>query len=353
MEHLTSLCYNMGHETPWIPGGTGKAPPTRHCIAERGQDDSVGCSAFGGSIQKLRFPMAPRLPEGRVQSPSFKGDSRTSTQVVSDGAKKTVGATFDGSAGRGVSDRPLDPETDRPSHPQVLWHPVSSQSCVAVASGDRMELPETRASGFTKERKRDCSLEGLPVAPYKKKRKDLGPIWSSSMNLASCSFPISVVHGLREGKPRSSITSTSRTGFPPSMRCRCRRSGDAWRSTSGFGSGILTVWMFALFSKSCSSISRAPWSCCGIGAPSTDVKKSNSFLLTIRGFIWNIFLPTLLNLIPQNMSGIRPTTLFPIASRRVWPNSEQCYETPYDGSGDHQDSFGLASMPLVSPGVDR
>jgi hypothetical protein len=31
-----------------------------------------------------------------------------------------------------------------------------------------MELPETRAPGFTKERERDCALDGLPAAPYKK-----------------------------------------------------------------------------------------------------------------------------------------------------------------------------------------
>lgn len=348
------FCYNTGHETPWIPRGTGKAPSTRDRVAERGQDDdSFRCGAFGGSVEKLRFPMVPRVPEGRVQGPSFKGDSGASAQAVSNRAKQTGGATLVGSAGRRVSDRPLDIETHCPNHSQALWRPVSPQSCVAVASGNGMELPETRAPGFTKERERDRPLEGLPVAPYKKKPKDLGPIWSSSMNLASCSFLTSVVPGLREGKPPSSITSTDRTGFPPSMRCRYPRNGNAWSFISGSESGTLTVWMFALFSMSCSNISRAPWSCCGIGGPSTGGKKSSSFLLTIRGSIWNIFQPMLLNLTPQNMSGIRPTALFPIAGRRAWANSKQCCKTRYDGSGDHQGSFGLASLLPICLGKDR
>lgn len=353
MEHFTLFCYNMGHETPWIPRGTGKAPPTCHCVVERRQDDSFSRGAFGGSIKKLRFPMVPRVPRGRLQGPSFKGDSRTSSQVISNREKGIGATTFVGSAGRRVSDIPLDLETDCPNHSQALWNPVSPQPCVADTSEDGMELPETRAPGFTKGRERDCPLEGLPVAPYKKKPKDLGPIWSSLMSLASCSFPTSVALGLRKGKPRSSITSTNRTGFPPSMPCRCRRNGNAWRFISGSGRAILTVWMFVPSLKSWLNISGAPWSCCGIGAPSTAVKKSSSFLLTIRGFIWNIFRPMLLNLTPQNMFGIRPTVLFPIVRQRAWSSSKQCYETPYDGSGDPQRSFGLASLLPISHGPDR
>jgi len=353
MEHFSFFCYNMGHETPWIPRGTGKAPSTRHGVTERGQDDSVGCSALGGSVEKLRFPMVPRIPEGWVQGPSFKGDSRTSAEVIPDGARQAVGVTFVGSTDRRVSDRPLDLETDCSNHPQAIWRPVSPQPCVAVAPGDGMELPETRATGLAKERKRDRPLEGLPVAPYKKRPKDLGAIWSSSMSLASCSSLTSVVRGLRKGKHRSSITSTNRTGFPLSTRCRCRRNGNAWHFISGSEDGILTDWMSSLFSKSCSNISGDPWSCCGIVGPSTDAKKSNSFLLSIQGFIWNISRPMLPNLIPQNMSGIRPTGPFPIVHRRAWANSKPCCKTRYDDSGDHQDSFGLASTLLISPGADR
>jgi len=352
MERFNLFCYNMGHETPWIPRGTGKAPPARDRVAERRQDDSVCRSAFGGSIEKLCFPMVPRVPRGRVQGPSFKGDSRTSSEAVSKGEKEISGTTFVRSAGCRVSNRPLDLETDCPNHPQTLWHPLSPQSCVAGASRDGMELPETGAAGLTKERERDCALEGLSVAPYKKKPKDLGPIWSSLMSRASCSFQTSVALGLRKGKPRSFITSTNRTGFPPSVLCRCLQSGNAWLFISGLGRGILTVWMSVLSLKNCSNISGAPWSCCGIGGPSIDVKKSSSSFLNILGFIWNTFRPMLLNLTPQNMSGIRQIVPFPIVHQKAWPISKQCYETRYDDSGNPKDFFGLASLLRIFRGPD-
>lgn len=353
MERLNFFCYNMGHETPWIPRGTGKAPPTRDRVTERGQDDSFSRSAFGGSIQKLRFPMVPRVPRGRFQSPSFEGDSRTSSEAVSKEEKEISGTPFVGSAGCRVSNRPLDLETDCPNHPQALWHPLSPQSCVAGASRDGMELPETRAAGFAKERERDCALEGLSVAPYKKKPKDLGPIWCSSMSLASCSLQTSVALGLPKDKPRSSITSTNRTGFPPSVLCRYPRNGNAWLSISGFGRGTLTVSMSVLSLKNCSNISGAPRSCCGIGGPSIDVKKSNGFSLNILGFIWNTFRPMLLNLTPQNMFGIRQIVPFPIVYPRGWPNSKQCYKTWHEGSGNPKDFFGLASLLRIFLGPNR
>ena len=175
MERVNFFCYNMGHETPWIPRGTGKAPPARDRVAERKQDDSVCRSAFGGSIEKLRFPMVPRVPRGRVQGPSFKGDSRTSSEAVSKGEKEISGTTFVRSAGCRVSNRPLDLETDCPNHPQALWHPLSPQSCVAGASRDGMELPETRAAGFAEEREGDCALEVYRWPRIKKSRKTWGP----------------------------------------------------------------------------------------------------------------------------------------------------------------------------------
>jgi len=347
------FCYNMGHETPWIPRGTGKAPSTGHCLAERRQDKPVGRSAYSGSIKELRFSMVPGVPEGRLQGPSFKDDPRASSEALSEREGNPNRAALIRPAGRRVSDRPLDLETDCPDHSQAPWHPVSSQSCVEDTSEDGLELPETRAPGFTKERQRDCALEGSPVAPYKKKPKDLGPVWSSWMSRASCSFQTSVAPGLRKGEPQSSITSTNRTGFPLSMPCRCRRNGNAWSSISDFGRETSTVWMFVLSLKRCSNILEALWSCCGIGERSTAVKKSNNFSWTIPGFIWNIFRPMPPNLTRQNMSGTRLTAHSPIVHRRAWPNLKHSCKTRYDGSGDHQGSFGLVSMLPISLGEDR
>ncbi len=353
MERIVFFRYNMGHETPWIPGGTGKAPSPSRCLAERRQDNPVGRSANSRSIKELRFSMVPRVPGGWVQGPSFEDDPRASSQALPEREGNPNRATLVRPAGRRVSDRPLDLETDCPNHPQTLWHPVSSESRMAAASENGMELPETRAPGFTKERERNCALEGLPVAPYKKRPKDLGPIWSSLMNRASCSFPISVAPGLRKEKLRSSITSTNRTEFPPSMPCRCRQNANAWRFISDSGGGTLTVWMSGLSLEDCSDISEAPSFCCGIGERSTAVKKSNNFSWTIPGFIWNTSRPMPLNLTRPNTSGTRLTALSQTVRQRAWPNLKQCCKTRYDGSGDQQDSFGLASMLPISLGEDR
>ena len=353
MEQLSFFCYTMGHETPWDPRGTGKASSTRDRDRERRQDDSFIHCAFGGSIQKLRFPMVPRVPTGWFRGPSFKSDSRTSSEAFSKGEKAIRETPFVWSAECRVSNRPLDLGTNCSNHPQAIWYPLSPPSCVAGASRDGMELPETRAARFAKERERDCAVESLSVAPYKKKPKELGPGWSSSMNLASCSFPTSVARGLPKGEPRSSIPSTNRAGFPPSVLCRCPRNGNAWLFISGFGRGILTVWMSVVSFKNCSNISRAPWSCCGTGEPSIDVKKSNSFSLNIRGFIWNTFQPMRLNLTPQNMSGIKPIVPSPIVYQRDWPNSKQCYKIRHESSGNPKDFFGHASLPRIFLGPDR
>jgi hypothetical protein len=347
------FCYNMEHETPWIARRIGKAPSPGRCLVERRQDQFIGGSAYSGSIKKLRFSMVPGVPEGRFQGPSFKDDPRTSSQAFSKREGNANKAAVVRAVGRRVSDGPLDLEADCPDHSQAPWHPVSSQSCVEDPSEDGLELPETRAPGFTKERQRDCTLEGFPVAPYKKKPKDLGPIWSSWMSRVSCSLQPSVAPGLRKGEHPSFITSTDKTEFPPLMPCRCRQNGNVWLSTSDFGLEISTVWMSDLFLESCSNISGDPSFCCGIGERSTAVKKSNNFSWYIPGFIWSIFRPMLPNLTRQNTSGTRLTGHSPTAHRRVWLNSKQCCKIRYDGSGDHQRSFGLASMLPISLGEDN
>jgi hypothetical protein len=317
MEHLHYFCYNMGHETPWIPGGAGEAPSTGHRVAERRQGHSFSCSAFGGSIQELRFSMVSRLPRGRVQGPSFEGDPGTASQVIMDRETRVSGAAFGGPSGRRLSDRSLDLEAGRSNHLQALSHPVSPESCVAVASGDGMELSETRAPGVTKGRQRDCPLEGLPVAAYKKRPKDVGPIWSCLMSRASCSFQTFGALGLRKGKPPSSITSTNRTGFPRSVPCRYPQSESGWLFIFGFGDGISPVWMFGLSSRGCSDISGDPWSCCGIGPPFTAERKLNSALSGIQESMWNTFRPMPPSLIRLNTFGTRLTEPCPTVLQRI------------------------------------
>jgi hypothetical protein len=59
-------------------------------------------------------------------------------------------------------------------------------------------------------------LEALPLALYKKTPKGLGPIWSSSMSPAFCSFPTSRAPGPPRTKPLPSTICISKTEFLPS-----------------------------------------------------------------------------------------------------------------------------------------
>ncbi len=317
MERFNFFCYNMGHETPWIPRGTGEAPSRRHFVVERRQGQSFGHSAFGGGIKKLSLPMVSTVPRRRIGGPSLEGHSRTSSEAVSNREREVSGTAFGGSSGRRISDRSVDIEADRSNHSETLSYPVSPQSCVAVASGHGMELSETRASGVTKGRQRDRTLEGSPVAAYKKTPKDLGPSWSFLMSLASYSFQTFAAPGLQKGKPLSSTTCTNRIGFPLSVLCRSPRNESGWPFISDFGHGTSPVWMFGLFLKNCSNISGDPCSCCGIEPPSTGERKLNSFFFGTLEFIWNTFRPMLPSLIRLSMFGTRLTVPCPTVYRKV------------------------------------
>jgi hypothetical protein len=57
-------------------------------------------------------------------------------------------------------------------------------------------------------------LEALPVAAYKKRRNDLGPIWFSSMKAAFFSFRPADGHGHRQGRHLSFNTTIDTTASP-------------------------------------------------------------------------------------------------------------------------------------------
>ena len=251
MERFPIFCYNGGHKTPWNSSRTGEAPPTRHPTAKAGQGKSIVCGALGGSIKKLCLPMVPNVSEGRFQGPPFQEDSWPSSQVILRSESEVGVGAAGGSIGCRVSDRSLDPETDCSSDPEAIWCSVSPQPCLEVAFGDEVELSEARTSGSGEERRGDRALEAVSLAAYKKKPKNLGPIWCFLMSLVSYSFRTLSGLGRRKAKPRSSITFTNRIVFRPSVVCRFPRSENGWLFISGFGLGISRGWMFDLFSRAC------------------------------------------------------------------------------------------------------
>jgi len=81
----------------------------------------------------------------------------------------------EGSPGRRLSDRPMDLEPDSQSDRPGVWGSISPLPRLEASIKPGMELSETRASSLAKGRRRDCPLEALPLAPYKKNRKTWGP----------------------------------------------------------------------------------------------------------------------------------------------------------------------------------
>src|SRR5918996_2853733 len=74
-------------------------------------------------------------------------------------------------------------------------------------------------------------MEALPVASYKKKPKNLVPIWFSSMKAAFCSFPTYAELGHQKERHLCTTTLISAVKFPPSVRFLFLPSESIWPST--------------------------------------------------------------------------------------------------------------------------
>ncbi len=333
----------MGHETPWNRSAAGKAAPTGHPAVKSGQE-SVGCGTGSKRFCELSLSLVPDVPNKGLAGTVPPTHSGKTTQTLQVPKEKTGKGALKGTPNRWIPHGSMDLKTGSRGDRATVWHSLSPLPCLETSSKPGLELPETGAPGFAKGRRADRPLEALPLAPYKKTPKGLGPIWSSSMSPAFCSFPTSRAPGHPRARLLSSTISTSRTEFLPSVLWRCLRKEDAWPFISSFAHAISPAWMSGPSSKACSGIFRGLWSCCGIGELSTGVKKSSNGSLNIQDFMWNIFQPTHRNLTRLNMFGIRPIALYPTVRRRTWQSLQGCSETLCGGYEDPKTSFGPVFM---------
>ena len=240
-------------------------------------------------------------------------------------------------------------ESDRPT----LRRSISSEPRVEAPRGLGVELSEARAASFTEKRRRDRALETVSVAPYKKTPTDVGPIWSSLMNRASCSFQTSLAPGPQRDTRPFFTTCTSKIVFRPSMRWPYRRNGNVWFSTFNFGLGILRAWIFMPFSSICSAIYEALWFYYGTVGPSIGGKRLNNLSGSVLAFRKNTSLPMRRNLIHQNMFGTKRTVRSPMLRPRTWQSSRVSSGTQSRGSENPRSSYGLVSMHLICLGQDN
>jgi hypothetical protein len=352
MEIFCQLEYNKGHETPWEPKAAGKAASAGCSFVKDGQEPASHSTRFE-CFCKFRVPVASGLPRERGSRTEAPADTWTSPQADPRSKKATCSGAFKWPSGCRVSNRLMDlkpgSESDRPT----VRRSISSEPRVEAPRESGMELSEARAASFTAKRRRDRALEAVSLAPYKKTPTDVGPIWSSSMNRASCSFRTLLAPGPRRDKRPSFTTFTNKVVFRPSMRWPYRRNGGVWLSTFSFGLGISRAWISVHFSSICFAIFEAPLFYYGIVEPSIGEKRLNTISVSAPASRRNTSLPMRRNSILQNMFGPKRTVHSPMVRPRTWQNSRGSSGIQPEGSGNLRSSFGLVSMHLICLGLDN
>jgi hypothetical protein len=352
MEIFLQLTYNRVHETPWSPRTAGKAAPGGHPVVEGGKE-SAGHRTRSECFRKFRVPVASGLSSergSRTEAPTNPGPA---PQAHPKSEKAACPSAFKWSSSFRVSDRFMDLKPGIQSDRPTVRRSISPQPCVETPCGLGVELSEARATSFTEKRGRDRSLEAVPLAPYKKTPTDVGPIWSSSMNRAFCSFRMLLGLGRRKDRRPFFTTFTSKIVFRPLMRWPYRRNGNVWPSIFNFGLGISRAWISTLFSNICFAIFEVPLFYYGTEEPFIGAKRLNDLFVNIPGSWWNISLPMRRNLIRQNMFGTKQIVLFPMVHPRTWQRSRGSSEIQPEGSENPRSFFGLVSTLLICLGQDN
>jgi len=219
MEIHPSLVYTMGHETNGNRQAAGEAPPAGSPSAEGGQE-SAGDRPRRRGLGQFRVPMVSSLPQTWSERAESNTYSRPTAQTISWRTQSSAGTAPGGTHRVGVQNRFVDAEADRPRHLQRIRRSLPPLPRLEALDSAGLELPEARTPGPSARREGHRALETPSVALYKKRRKDLGPIWSSSMRVGSSSSPTWRGPGV-PGVARLSSTICSGTiGSRPSRHCR-------------------------------------------------------------------------------------------------------------------------------------
>jgi hypothetical protein len=352
MEISLQLEYNRGHETLWNPRAAGKAAPAGDPFVQGGQEPASHSTGFE-CFSEFSIPMASCLSRERGSRVKAPTDARPSSQADQSSKKPSCPSPPKWPSGCRVSDRFMDVKQGSQSDRPAVRRSISSQPRVETPRRLRVELSEAGAKSFTKRRGRDRSLEAVPLVPYKKTPTDVGPIWSSLMNRAFCSFRMLRGPGPRKGRPPFFTTFTNRIVFRPSMLWPYRRNGNVWPCIFNFELGILRGWISTLSSNICFAILEVPLFYYGTEAPFIGGKRLNNISLNIPAFRRSISLPMRRNSIRQNMFGTKRTACSPIVLPRTWQSSRGSSEIQPGESANPRSSFGHVSTLLICLGQDN
>lgn len=352
MENQRHLCYSMIHETSGYRATAGKASPTGNPAVKSGQEP-VGSGKCRKLFREFGIPMVSVISTRGAKRVATPTHSWPSTKTYQSAEGQAHQAAVERPFGRRLSDRHVDVtacgRSDRPS----IRHSVPPFTYLEAPWQYGVELPEAGTPSPATGRRENSPLETVPMASYKKTRHNVGPIWSFLMKVAFCSFRPLEEHGLQKEKRRFFIISTNMIGYPPSALLQYPRKESVSLCISGIRPRVSTASMSDPFLHPCSNIFEDRWSYCGMAAPSTCEKRSNTLLPNIGDSKSSDSQRMLRSSTRRNMCGTRPTALLPTALQRICQNLASCYALPSVKSEDRRNFSGHASTRLNYRGPDN
>lgn len=188
----------MLYETQRQSPAVRKSSSAGYCHAAL-RENVPRCRKRIGFIAEFSCAVVASVQDRRSPRHSKSGEMGTTTTSCRAAAKGFKEDTAKWSRFRRIYHRPMDFETYCTADSKRIRYSLYKCRCLEIAAPEfRMELPEAREAGFATGRKSDRGMESKNLAPDKKKPEDLGPISRFWMRAASCSFPLSVKHGLQQ-----------------------------------------------------------------------------------------------------------------------------------------------------------
>lgn len=178
----------MGYETPSTSKPIGTATASSHPPVATRQRGSHDCPDGGGGAE-VGVALGANLP-GKG-TPWLTRPAHSGASVISSGrAEDPLGPSVTArGTRRRVPDRIVDVGAHRQGDLARVPRALSAQCLMVSLARPGVELSKAPAARLPAQRSRDCALEALPLAAYKKRQHASGRTWFSWTKVASCSSP--------------------------------------------------------------------------------------------------------------------------------------------------------------------
>lgn len=349
MDTISKICYPIGHETLWDIQTTGKEKASSDCLAESWTQLSLHrCKIeiffeFGSTV-------VPNLPEEGDKRASTQANTWAPTRVIAISKTETAQDSGERTPIRRLHHRFMDAKEDCQGNRKALLGALSPRSRMVADGRTGVELPETRTQSAGERRSGDCSLEEDHLATYKKKPKNLKPIWPFSMNPDFCSFPTFERPGPRWGRLPSCGTITSGIGSPSSRRSPSPRIVNGWGCTSISIRSTSPVWRSSTFCAIFCVTLKERWYFSGMVEQSIGASLYETSSKSKQGFMSFVSRLMLRRSILRSLSGPTPSVLCPTARPTICKNSECSYAAPSKGLRAPSGYCGPAYKPPICHG---